>query len=569
MQHSFTSSPNRITNKSPKDPRNINLNELSGELVLDAPAPNATSRSVEDSSTGFTNDIRGYAFISPWWSDYLDIAQNAHPYQHRASASMPTFSEEFHGPSLKTSTRPSEDGSGSLSPVIAQLEAGLDNISASSLVSDNFGSHGILTRDSPSESVKRASPTTITMIDLDDEDDPEDTANIRQGLLEGLVLDREVDSNMVPYLMHGYAAWMSLFLFEPARTLPEVRVQAHLWIRYETQQAILLSKIGLALCESTDCDLMDLNNWGKKILGDVTRARESGAEGPEAMKAIKHSHKYISDLKLIDSLASVLHVMELHAPVFRRACPESGNDLVNLPRALTSNVNIQYYVTMDVLQSVLTHRPMYFRYNLDFPSPRVEKLLNSDDGPGFKMMWLYGVPDRLIVVFARMNILLEDFDDHINPEIIQEVDEEVAACAPVSWSGARMSATRALARITAHEVWRLAAYVYLYMGLCGLDSYDAQVVKVQKAFMRVLKGVKPSRHPDSFLVIPMFILGMATNTLDRPILLVRFEGITECSRPGTMGSDIMRMLNIVWTLAAERPIRWSDLRPACREVVGM
>ncbi|CEL61369.1 hypothetical protein RSOLAG1IB_09972 [Rhizoctonia solani AG-1 IB] len=106
---------------------------------------------------------------------------------------------------------------------------------------------------------------------------------------------------------------------------------------------------------------------------------------------------------------------------------------------------------------------MYFRYDLDFSSPQSEELLNSDDGPGFKMMWLYGVPDRLIITFARMNILLEDSGDRVNPERMQEVEEEIAAFAAVTWSGTRMSATRTITRITAHEVWRLAAHVYLCM----------------------------------------------------------------------------------------------------------
>jgi hypothetical protein len=105
--------------------------------------------------------------------------------------------------------------------------------------------------------------------------------------------------------------------------------------------------------------------------------------------------------------------------------------------------------------------------------------------------------------------------------------------------------------------------------------------------MQVLERAKSSRHPDSFMYVPMFIvsldsvsvfhslktviskLGMATNLPDRPALLLRLEGVTECSRPKTMGNDIMSILVDVWTHSTGRAIKWSDLRPACLRVVRM
>ncbi|KAH7345466.1 hypothetical protein B0J17DRAFT_41252 [Rhizoctonia solani] len=260
--------------------------------------------------------------------------------------------------------------------------------------------------------------------------------------------------------------------------------------------------------------------------------------------------------------------MNLFAPVFRLACPEPGNEYVNLPRILIGNINLQYYATTDVLQSVVTHRPMFFRYNLEFISPWDEQLVNSDDGPVFKMRWLYGIPDRLIVTLARMNTLLEDFGNRVDPETVKDLEKEIDASVPAGWSSAGVNPLRVLARMLVDESWRFTAYVYLYMGLCGADARDKRVIQVQKKFWRLLRGVEPRRNPDSFLIIPM--LGIATsNPEERSILLTRLLGISECTKSGTMGNDLFSALKDVWARAGDRSVVWSDLGIACSRIMGM
>jgi hypothetical protein len=156
-------------------------------------------------------------------------------------------------------------------------------------------------------------------------------------------------------------------------------------------------------------------------------------------------------------------MIDLLAPIFRHACPESNNELVNLPRALTRDINIQYYVTMDILQSIVTHRPTHFRYNLDFLSPRDEELLNSEGGPGFKLRWLYGIPDRLVVTLAKINTLWEDFGNHVDLDKTKEIESEIEACSLTTCLTTELNSKQILGKAMAHESWKLAAYIYLYM----------------------------------------------------------------------------------------------------------
>ncbi|CAE6510956.1 unnamed protein product [Rhizoctonia solani] len=419
---------------------------------------------------------------------------------------------------------------------------------------------------------------------LDDVQSPE---IIQQGILDRLVPDETVNSNMLTYLTYSAASWMSRFLFEPVRSIQGTKSPILHWLKHDTGQVMIMAKVGLSVAKDTEYDLSDFFTWEKMVVEGVLQARERGVRGPEAMEALRHCHKvreppyslwtnpthkeqFISTLTKVGSLASVLGTMNLFAPVFRLACPEPATEYVNLPQTLLGNVNLQYFATLDVLQSTLTHRPMFFRYDLQFRSPRDEALVHAEDGPGFKVRWLYGIPDRLVVTLARMNTLLEDFGNRVGEEVVRDLEAEIEASVPAGWSSVGVNPLRILARMLVDESWKFAAYVYLYMGLGGANAHDKRVVQVQNKFMRLLSGVEPRRNPDSFLVMPMVILGIATSDPEQQsALLARLWGVSECSQSGTMGNDLLRMVKDVWARTRDRPAVWSDLGIASSSITRM
>ncbi|CAE6506013.1 unnamed protein product [Rhizoctonia solani] len=352
---------------------------------------------------------------------------------------------------------------------------------------------------------------------------------------------------------------------------------------------LLISNSVLAIAVSTDYDLTHFNTLYKLLASRVVDARARGDSELTrelALGVMEHSHqvsqlhlltkemnlideKFMSALFKVGSLANVLNVMELYAPVFRRACPESNEELVNLPRRLTAmEIQLKYYAALDVLQSVITHRPMFFRYDLELLSHQEEMFIKLGNGPG--LGWLYGISDRLMIALARINTLFEDFGNCVDPEVVQELEEEIAACEPIIYTSAEMDPTLNIGRIMVQEAWRLAANIYLYMALCGADSADARVVKIQKNGMKLLRSIKPRRNPDSFVVLPILVFGVATaSPTGQSTLLSRLSGVSECSKPGTVGNDILRMLNDIWARTVERPAVWSDLRTACLRITGM
>ncbi|KAH7345520.1 hypothetical protein B0J17DRAFT_42332 [Rhizoctonia solani] len=460
----------------------------------------------------------------------------------------------------------------SITPIVENLGLRF-NVMRDTIDGQNSGTAG------PSlASISRSQPTpewSTSYPDEESEPEVEDPEHVEARLFSELALDRQVESNTFSFVVHGFASWMTRFNFEPARIFPiaanHIR-RGHMFGQETHQNMLLVAGVGLGISQSMDYDPTDFNTLQKKLVDRVMeiRARSDAELTRElALATLEHCHEFISTLFKVGSLASILNVMDLYAPIFRRACPESSEKLVNLPQRLTTiNPHLQYYPTLDVLQSIITHRPMFFRYDLRFLSSQDRELLQSDDGPGLR--WLYGVPDRLMIVLARMNTLFEDFANRVGLETVLELEKDIAACSPVMLADLGTDPILSVGRMIVQESWKLAAQVYLYMGLCGRDSLNARVVQIQREFMKLLGAIRPRRNPDSFLVLPIAILGVATTSPeDRSVLLKRLWGVSECKKPDTLGNDIVRMLNDIWARTAERPAVWADLRTACLRVTGM
>ncbi|CAE7176737.1 unnamed protein product [Rhizoctonia solani] len=432
---------------------------------------------------------------------------------------------------------------------------------------------GDVTRQVQSSSAYSQFEITDDSPNVDEDAESDDPENVLIGVLDGLALDREVESNIVAFVAHAFTSWINRFMFEPGRStsLARATIVRGLSFGEEMQQRmILVANTVLAVSKSTDCELKYFTMLYQQLVKRVIEARTCNDLTREmAMKAMEGCHELISITSKVGSFANVLHLMDIYAPVFRRACPELSG-LVNLPRRLAApEVALKYFVSYDVLQSMLTHRPMLFRYDLDILSPQDEELLDADDRPGLR--WSIGVPNRLVIALARINTLLESYGNCVDPKMVQELLQDIGrACKPIVYSSPEEDPTLKLGRLMVQESWRLVGYVYLYMGLCGADSKDARVVKVQKQFMRLLESIRPRRNPDAFLILPMVILGIATSSpADQSTLLARLWGVSECSKPESVGNDVTRMLNDIWERTAERPAVWSDLRIACLRVTGM
>ncbi|KDN33147.1 hypothetical protein RSAG8_13762, partial [Rhizoctonia solani AG-8 WAC10335] len=344
--------------------------------------------------------------------------------------------------------------------------------------------------------------------DLDEDEDPE---NVQEAVIGFLSLDRNVESNGLPFIMQAYATWLSHFAFEPLRIIHSARSEAFRGYVLGEESRQIMTLMANCVHENTQSAEFDpVVNPPFLMAGALLRRRLTQAhtcvetsrdlDRKHAIEAMLFTNQWSSIQSKVGSLSSILGFLQLAAPIFRRACPDSLEGLVNLPTLFaTMNAALQCYSSRDVLLGVLTGRPMFFRYTVDFTLEAPESLFLLVDAPGVR--WAHGVPDRLIMTFAQMNGLLEDFGPHVPKQVIDELEEEIKRMKPIIGSSAKLLLS--VGRMVVQECWFLAALIYLYMGLCGVDSTDTRVVNVQAQFMRTLASVRPRRNPDSFLVLPM------------------------------------------------------------------
>ncbi|CAE6341409.1 unnamed protein product [Rhizoctonia solani] len=401
-------------------------------------------------------------------------------------------------------------------------------------------------------------------------EDSHDAPEYAARLWRPLPLDRRVESNSLAFVLQSYSLWMRNFLFEPVRIIPVARDYI-LDEYYEGPEArwrmLTTSNAVRAITRSTGYTLEDLEVLQFHMHQGFPKAAASfgtdrQADMIKALLAMSTTYEFIAISLKVFPLSMVVKSMEAVAPLFRRACPDPDDRQVNLPSLLSNiNIGLEYYATLDIVLGAIISRPMNFRYDTTFPRGVHESIFNIENGPGLR--WTNGIPDRLVITLARMNALLEDFGSTVDRSVIKELELEIEGFK--TFAVASADPNLAAARLVVQESWRQAAYIYLYMGLCGADSRDARVVKAQNMFMEMLMRTKPGRIPDSFLVLPLPILGIATqDPNDQEMLRRRMMAMTECSRKNTPGNQFIRMLDFIWGLVNEtgQPATWPDLRMA-------
>ncbi|KAL5641764.1 hypothetical protein ACGC1H_002022 [Rhizoctonia solani] len=341
--------------------------------------------------------------------------------------------------------------------------------------------------------------------------DPEvlhNTQEVGPNLCDSLVLDKRVKSNAIPFVLQSYVLWNAQCVFDPVRMIPYTR--AFILREFARGHAarwrmMTISNAVRVITASTEYTLEEFEVLQPHMYQVLTRVPSFGkdrtADRVEALQAMSTTYEFIILALKVYPLSKVVKAMQVVAPVFRRSCPDPEDRLVNLPNLWMdlSLSLLRYFAMMDVLVSVVINRPMNFRYDTTYHSGVHASMFETEHG--WELRWLYGVSERLIIIFARMNALLEDFGPGVELSVIKELEAEVKGVKSITVASADPSL--AVGRLVVQECWRQVAYIYLYMGLCGADCLDARVIKAHSEVMKMLVSTKPGRIPDSFLVLPL------------------------------------------------------------------
>ncbi|KAH7334167.1 hypothetical protein B0J17DRAFT_675610, partial [Rhizoctonia solani] len=123
-------------------------------------------------------------------------------------------------------------------------------------------------------------------------------------------------------------------------------------------------------------------------------------------------------------------------------------------------------------------------------------------------------------------------------------------------------------RFVVQECWRQAAFIYLYMAVCGDPSDTPRVQQAFRHYIRLLNGTKPGRLPDEFLILTLqLIYPAAQRSRDREVIKQR---VFSRDRTHVTTTFILSIMDNVWgrSDAEGRPIVWSDVAASQREAFG-
>ncbi|QRV93022.1 Fungal specific transcription factor domain [Ceratobasidium sp. AG-Ba] len=422
--------------------------------------------------------------------------------------------------------------------------------------------------------INNVSSGELSAGDKDDNED-EDAEGVMEIITPELALDRDVTSNSLPFILSSYLKAMMRSLFEPmikahgmrdfliqrCTTSDDLRYTATL---LATVADLLSKKANLSAENVSVITLVENYLWGHLALVKSRLQSEPKVYANDAFMAIRHMHEMMIVQSLFGSMTFHVKMLDQIASIYQLMHAQAHRTSVHLQSTIFHpNPELRHITATDILLSLSSCRPMIFHY--DTTMSNLEYDVNRTG-----MQWKTGLPDYFLVLLAQMNTLRQDYAPNIDYALIDSLNTQIASFEPNIER--TPDSYLYIARLTIQECWRQFMYIYLYMGLCGVNSHDARAVHALKRFIDVLDRVKPGRMPDAFLVTPMSLAGMAAHkSRDRGIIRQHFYSLCEYYQPGTYVNDVGLILETVWAAAdaQQRPTVWLDLRLACEAVTGI
>ncbi|KAF8688680.1 hypothetical protein RHS03_09635, partial [Rhizoctonia solani] len=419
------------------------------------------------------------------------------------------------------------------------------------------------------------------IIEVDEDGEFEsDESETEQEMWIAPTMDPNTQDNALPFVLQCYARWVNLAVFDPRSVVDLLKnsiIEQFMRSRGERTKVILLANVigTLGKTINPNSRMLSLVSFlrieAHEKIGRFTSRKPNDDRKMDMQNALE-ALDLMMEVTLIQrycgALSSALMLMEASAPVFRRACPEPSGEPVNLPRVLASGINLRHFATNDIVLSITTGRPTIMRYDVTYPSDILPQITDKHYG----LRWLHGISDQYIILLARINILSEDPD--LQSSGSQDIVNEIASEIEDAWGHCESSddSLFTIWKYIIKECWRIAMHVYLYMVLCRRRTDDLEIMKLVKSFVRLVESVRAGRMPDSFLCIPMIVVGAsACRKEDQAVIHRRMFGLQEVATPGLCGNEALNTLLDVWMRADSegRAAVWSDVRVATYRVTGI
>ncbi|CAE6455501.1 unnamed protein product [Rhizoctonia solani] len=222
---------------------------------------------------------------------------------------------------------------------------------------------------------------------------------------------------------------------------------------------------------------------------------------------------------------------------------------VSLPAALTSHqLEIRRFVFYDVMCAFVLGLQTLAEYDsTGFPiSPRTD----------LPVEWVHGVPIELIVNIAEV---------HNWRAQAKYVDWRVLEMRTLAWKWNHRDvqseeSAEMIHRIAIQEAWRHVTLIYIYMGMCGVDSHNASVQASVDQIIKLMRVVGDA-HLDVHFSIPCLVAGLAARyEPQRAFILQKLQSFHGKRVWSLRGQDFARVLECLWygLAVAGAAIGWED-----------
>ncbi|CAE6423791.1 unnamed protein product [Rhizoctonia solani] len=340
------------------------------------------------------------------------------------------------------------------------------------------------------------------------------------------VLDNTLESNALPFVLQGYATWISRLAFEPLKLTQITRdfVLSHFEDGEQSRWIIvLMANIGSSIATVKMVDgkhhpmISALHSAVRQRLEIVKSLPKPTVS--ELVKALNCALETLVMHFYASPASEVMALRQEAAPIFQQLCPNPPDTPVDLSLLLQHPlVCLRHYAYIDLLFKIVLDIPTLFQYEVPPPASQSSgssQLVPTIQHDGF-LQWRHGIPNQSLLLFAKMISMRSD-KFKPNAEKIASLEQDIRDIQP--YSGSSSERFVSIMRSVVQECWRQATYVYLHMAVCGDPSDTPRVKEAYKRFKKLLNGTKPGRLPDEFLMAPLLIM----MRIARNVVLSLFE----------------------------------------------
>ncbi|CAE6413799.1 unnamed protein product [Rhizoctonia solani] len=378
-----------------------------------------------------------------------------------------------------------------------------------------------------------------------------------------------LESNSLSFILENYVAWIQRTAFDPVKVARKSkdRIVKHFGDSIESRWTIiLLSNLIGKLAKSRSMEEINtptylpiVSELRKRVCLRITRSKSHSQHGELEIRETVMMLENVVDTTMVFAIAGSadprLELMREAAPLFHWACPDSPSRQIHLQTLFLQPTGyIRDYVAMDIFWSVLSSRPMIIQYDTTIDPELGLSVMNLSDDTGIQ--WTRGIPDQVTLVFARINALRGTSIWDLG--FFTELETTLRDFVPIATVASEPNLV--IGKTAVQECWRQTAYIYLYMGLCGVSADDPRVIQARSNFFTIVNSVKPGRVPDTFIMLCFAIAGVAAHDeVDRGIIRYRMLGVETLSYRRDCA---LAMLEKLWKMVdtESRPAMWADLK---------